>query len=62
MTEAPRASIPTRRGSGVGAVVLDGDRVLLVQRGQPPLPGEVEPARRAGRTWGSGSRTRCVAR
>jgi ADP-ribose pyrophosphatase YjhB (NUDIX family) len=24
----------------VGAVVLDGDRVLLVRRGQPPLAGE----------------------
>lgn len=25
---------------GVGAVVLDGDRVLLVKRGHPPLQGE----------------------
>jgi 8-oxo-dGTP diphosphatase len=25
---------------GVGAVVLDGDRVLLVQRGGAPLPGK----------------------
>jgi 8-oxo-dGTP diphosphatase len=25
---------------GVGAVILDRDRVLLIQRGQPPLKGE----------------------
>ena len=25
---------------GVGAIVLDGDRVLLVRRGQPPLAGQ----------------------
>jgi ADP-ribose pyrophosphatase YjhB (NUDIX family) len=25
---------------GVGAVVLDGERVLVVQRGQPPLKGQ----------------------
>jgi ADP-ribose pyrophosphatase YjhB (NUDIX family) len=25
---------------GVGAVVLDGERVLLVRRGKPPLPGK----------------------
>jgi 8-oxo-dGTP diphosphatase len=31
---------PERPIAGVGAVVLDGDRVLLVQRGQAPLKGE----------------------
>jgi len=31
---------PERPIVGVGAVVLDGSRVLLVQRGQPPLKGE----------------------
>lgn len=31
---------PTRPIVGVGAVILDGDRVLLVKRGQPPLAGE----------------------
>ncbi|MGH7374986.1 MAG: NUDIX domain-containing protein, partial [Candidatus Rokuibacteriota bacterium] len=25
---------------GVGAVILDGDRVLLVKRGQPPSEGK----------------------
>lgn len=31
---------PTRPIVGVGAVVLDGDRVLLVKRGHEPLKGE----------------------
>ena len=31
---------PERPIVGVGAVILDGSRVLLVQRGQPPLKGE----------------------
>jgi 8-oxo-dGTP diphosphatase len=31
---------PTRPIVGVGAVVLDGDRVLLVKRGNEPLKGE----------------------
>jgi 8-oxo-dGTP diphosphatase len=31
---------PERPIVGVGAIVLDGDRVLLVQRGQAPLKGE----------------------
>jgi 8-oxo-dGTP diphosphatase len=31
---------PERPIVGVGAVILDGDRVLLVQRGQAPLKGE----------------------
>ena len=31
---------PERPIVAVGAVILDGDRVLLVQRGQPPLQGE----------------------
>ena len=31
---------PTQPIVGVGAVVLDGDRVLLVKRGHPPLQGE----------------------
>ena len=47
MTEASR-EYPDAPRVGVGAVVLDGDRVLLVQRGQPPSQGEVEPARRPG--------------
>jgi len=34
MTEAPR-EYPDAPRVGVGAVVLDGDRVLLVQCGQP---------------------------
>src|SRR3954471_16503073 len=33
-------SYPDRPIVAVGAVVLDGDRVLLVQRGQEPLKGE----------------------
>ena len=31
---------PERPIVAVGAVILDGDRVLLVQRGQEPLKGE----------------------
>jgi 8-oxo-dGTP diphosphatase len=31
---------PTQPVVGVGAVVFDGDRVLLVKRGHPPLKGE----------------------
>jgi 8-oxo-dGTP diphosphatase len=31
---------PERPIVGVGAVILDGDRVLLVERGQAPLKGE----------------------
>ena len=31
---------PDRPVVAVGAVILDGDRVLLVQRGQEPLKGE----------------------
>jgi len=31
---------PERPIIGVGAVILDRDRVLLIQRGQPPLKGE----------------------
>jgi ADP-ribose pyrophosphatase YjhB (NUDIX family) len=31
---------PDRPVVAVGAVILDGDRVLLVRRGQPPLKGE----------------------
>ena len=39
MSEAPR-EYPDAPRVGVGAVVLDGDRVLLVQRGQPPSQGK----------------------
>ncbi len=38
MTEKS-ARFPARPIVGVGAVVFDGDRVLLVQRGHPPLMG-----------------------
>jgi 8-oxo-dGTP diphosphatase len=31
---------PARPVVGVGAVIVDGDRVLLVKRAQPPLAGE----------------------
>jgi 8-oxo-dGTP diphosphatase len=31
---------PDRPIAGVGAVILDGDRVLLARRGHPPLEGE----------------------
>jgi len=31
---------PERPIAGVGAVILDGDRVLLIKRGQAPLKGE----------------------
>jgi len=33
-------SYPDRPIVGVGAVIVDGDRVLLVRRGHPPLKGE----------------------
>jgi len=33
-------SFPDRPVVGVGAVILDGDRVVIVKRGQPPLQGE----------------------
>ena len=33
-------SFPDRPVVGVGAVILDGDRVVLVRRGHPPLKGE----------------------
>jgi 8-oxo-dGTP diphosphatase len=36
----PRREYPDAPMLGVGAVVLDGDRVLLVRRGQQPLQGE----------------------
>jgi ADP-ribose pyrophosphatase YjhB (NUDIX family) len=39
MTDAPR-EYPDAPRVGVGAVVLDGDRVLLVQRGQAPSKGK----------------------
>jgi 8-oxo-dGTP diphosphatase len=39
MTEASR-EYPDAPRVGVGAVVLDGDRVLLVQRGRPPSQGK----------------------
>ena len=39
MTDAPR-EYPDAPRVGVGAVVLDGDRVLLVQRGRPPSQGK----------------------
>jgi 8-oxo-dGTP diphosphatase len=35
-----RREFPESPIVGVGAVVLDGDRILLVRRGQPPLEGE----------------------
>lgn len=34
------ALFPVRPVVGVGAVILDGDRVLLVKRGHAPLKGE----------------------
>lgn len=39
MTDAPR-EYPDAPRVGVGAVVLDGDRVLLVQRGKAPSQGK----------------------
>ena len=39
MTDAPR-EYPDAPRVGVGAVVLDGERVLLVQRGRPPSQGK----------------------
>src|SRR3954470_665992 len=35
-----RRSYPSRPIVGVGAVIVDGDCVLLVKRGRPPLHGE----------------------
>ena len=37
---ADEREYPARPIVGVGAVILDGDRVLLVRRGRPPLKGE----------------------
>jgi len=37
--ESSRREYPDAPRVGVGAVVLDGDRVLLVQRGRPPGQG-----------------------
>ena len=47
-TDEPRATVipgppreyPDAPRAGVGAVVLDGDRVLLVRRGEPPSQGQ----------------------
>ena len=39
MTTPPR-EYPDAPRAGVGAVVLDGDRVLLVRRGSPPSQGK----------------------
>ncbi|MCI0545799.1 MAG: NUDIX hydrolase [Candidatus Rokubacteria bacterium] len=39
MTEGTRREYPDAPRVGVGAVVLDGERVLLVRRGAPPSPG-----------------------
>jgi ADP-ribose pyrophosphatase YjhB (NUDIX family) len=39
VTDAPR-EYPDAPRVGVGAVVLEGDRVLLVQRGRPPSQGK----------------------
>ncbi len=43
MTQSPSSSdreFPSRPIVGVGAVVIDGDSVLLIRRGQEPLKGE----------------------
>ena len=40
MTDNSRRRYPDRPIVGVGAVILDGDRVLLVKRGHEPLKGE----------------------
>ena len=40
MTDNSRRRYPDRPIVGVGAVVLDGDRVLLVKRAHEPLKGE----------------------
>lgn len=40
MTDASERRYPDRPIVGVGAVVLDGDRVLLVRRANEPLKGE----------------------
>ncbi len=39
-TNQMRREFPDAPIVGVGAVILDGDRVLLVRRGQEPLKGE----------------------
>ena len=39
MSEANGRRYPARPILGVGALILDGDRVLLVERGKPPLIG-----------------------
>jgi ADP-ribose pyrophosphatase YjhB (NUDIX family) len=33
-------SYPAQPGFGVGAVMFEGDKVVLVRRGQPPLDGQ----------------------
>lgn len=40
MSSGPRREFPDAPRVGVGAVVLDGGRVLLVQRGRPPGQGK----------------------
>src|SRR5262249_24869461 len=40
VSDGPRREFPDAPRVGVGAVVLDGDRVLLVQRGRPPAQGK----------------------
>ena len=39
MSEASSRSYPARPILGVGALILDGNRVLLVERDKPPLVG-----------------------
>ena len=39
MTPGPAREFPDAPRAGVGAVVLDGDRVLLVRRGEQPSQG-----------------------
>ncbi len=36
----PSREYPASPFIGVGAVIIDGDRALLIRRGQPPLLGE----------------------
>ena len=40
MTSGPRRDYPDRPIVGVGAVIVDRGRVVLVKRGSPPLRGE----------------------